>query len=266
MIGMTAREIAIGVTFACTLPALAQTGRALRADRYWIDPGSVLRLSLGESAGPGTAALGWLADDVELVFVRSAGRQENIHSVRTDRRDAQAVNIRLDHPGAYVIGFESRARELAVSDAPVEGGAAKENTPPASQPRRVQHVDASKVIVRAGGAREHSPVVMSRTGQFAEIRLMADPTAVGVGSDVPVRLYFSESHAAGVELRAISWRSGRVRRLTSDADGVATVALDEPGVWTIEFNHVAPDRENPDGPWLSARASVTFEVSAGAGR
>ncbi|MCG3127106.1 MAG: hypothetical protein CHACPFDD_01964 [Phycisphaerae bacterium] len=262
MIRMIARAIALGVSLLVVLPAGAQTGRVLRADRYTLEPVSFVRLSLGESAAPGTPALGWPADDVELVFVRSAGRQENIHSVRTDRRDPQAANIRLEQPGAYVLGFESLPREVLASD----GSGGEAAGAPATPPRKLRHVDASKVIVRAGALRDHSPVVMSRAGQFAEIRLMADPTAAGPGSDVPVRLYFADGKATGTELRAVCWRSGREMKLTSDAEGVATVALDEAGIWTIEFRHAAPDRENPGGPWLSARASVTFEVPAGGGR
>ncbi|MGE0480809.1 MAG: hypothetical protein AB7Q17_10105 [Phycisphaerae bacterium] len=116
---------------------------------------------------------------------------------------------------------------------------------------------------RTGAARGAAPpepagVVMSKTGQAVEIRWMADPHALAVRSDVPVRVYVAGGR--GVKLRATP-DGGAAQELTTDVGGIARFKLSQAGVWRIECHHATPVKDDPDADWVLHSGTVTFEIA-----
>ena len=54
-----------------------------------------------------------------------------------------------------------------------------------------------------------SAIATSKTGQAVEMRLIADATAIPVGSDLPLRVYVGGEKKVGVKVRATHVASGK---------------------------------------------------------
>lgn len=111
----------------------------------------------------------------------------------------------------------------------------------------------------ARGAREDDPagVVMSKSGQAVEIRLMADPHALALGSDVPVRVYLASW--GGAKLWATP-DGGAPQELVTDSGGIARFKLSQAGVWRIECHHAEPIKSDA-ADWMLRSGTVTFEIA-----
>src|SRR5690606_7027086 len=108
----------------------------------------------------------------------------------------------------------------------------------ADQPLQVKIVQCAQALVRAADGRTEtisSPIALAKAGLAAEIRLLMDPTALVTPSDLGVRLYAGYKSCEDQLVRATNLTTGTEVEATSGEGGIASLPLEEPGVWRIEF-------------------------------
>src|SRR5690606_28017030 len=95
------------------------------------------------------------------------------------------------------------------------------------------------------------------------IRLLADPTALVTPSDLGVRLYAGYASCEDQLVRATNLTTGIEVEATSGEGGIASLALEEPGAWHIEFasaRAAAGDDREPGEPDITIwTSSLSFE-------
>lgn len=116
----------------------------------------------------------------------------------------------------------------------------------------------SKALIRvtAGDGMATRPV-----GLRLELVPSVDPDDVPPGQALPVTALFDGKPLAGLELRFYT-RGGPAQRVTTAADGTASLAPDRPGPWCVAFIHMERCEGCPDADWRSYFGTVTFEVPA----
>ncbi len=234
---------------------------------YTAPPATPLELQLRASAAADAPQLAWPADRCQWFFARSAGEQQNLQALAPFGRPEPRVQIGRDD--ATVIGLDQRpaivtapaapiARLAKTADAAGEPGAA-EVADTASV--RVRHYVSAKSIIRPAGARRApSATVMSKTGQPAEIRLLADPTALTLGSDLPIRVYVQGDKAGGVTVTALHVPTGRSQQTVSDRGGMGRFHIDAGGAWLLAFQSARPSPPDSDAAWDLFSGTVAFDV------
>jgi hypothetical protein len=125
-----------------------------------------------------------------------------------------------------------------------------------------------KLLVRAAksGAGDANPwqgsaTGSSKTGQRTEIRPLVDPTAMAVGSDLPLRISWSDS--AGVEAKIAVRQVGTdaVQHLSAPG-GSGWFTVTAPGEWRVEVNRAKPLQGDPAADWQLETATLSFVVHA----
>ena len=224
------------------------------------------------SGGLADAALAdWPGRSIDWLFVRVAGTQHNMHGpeLKPARQGGQSIELELKVAGATMIGMDNQQSVRQWNAAEIDQllerlpAAGNQPRPPAGKPARVRHTDSTKILLDvagAGAARGHAGVPQSKSGQVAEIRLMADPLHTPVGADLPLRVYLHGSSREGVFVHATSAKSGRTRILTTRAAGIANLNLTESGVWMLDCWHVEKAKAGDDADWLTYRSTFTFEI------
>jgi hypothetical protein len=251
--------------------AAADSGHFLKPADFSGRVGQKVTLQLFSGGLADAALADWPGQDIDWLFIRVAGTQHNMHGpeLKTARGGRQSIELELKHAGATMIGMDNRqsARQwnAAEIDQLLERLPADDDEPrpTAGKPARVRHTDSTKILldVAAEGApRGHAGVPQSKTGQVAEIRLMADPLHTPVGADLPLRVYLHGSSREGAFVYATSAKSGRARILTTNAAGMANLNVTESGVWMLDCWHVERAKAGDDADWVSYRSTFTFEI------
>lgn len=245
------------------------------------------QVAVHADAGDGTVVsrVGWPTERIDWLFVRAPGMQTNRENVGPAAPNGDFINLTLTKPGVTLVGLDTKSAVTAVP-AQQFRGFVRRTAPPeratgsvaavadASQVR-VRRVESAKALVRVNeagvpprGARvSHSAVAQSKTGQAVEIRPLADPTTVAVGSDLPVRAYVLGSKEVGVKVLATCVATGQVKWAMTDSSGSCHFRIDAAGVWRIEFHRVKRLHGDPDADWAIHSATLTFEVTdPGAGK
>jgi hypothetical protein len=260
---------------ACSSLAAGQSVTYLSPHKYQVRVGEQVRLrvEVGDTLQPQQAA--WPGEAIDWLYVRLAGTQENMHEdrVRPARGQDDYLSVTLSHAGIALIGFDTRpviqqvaGRDLrAFLDRYVEPTTLP-NPRPAIQPTaklNVRRIESTKTLIRVSvkdGQRSHSATAQSKSGQAVEIRPLADPTMVAVGSDLPVRTYVDGGKKAGVRVLATSVAAGKAQQLVTDASGATHFRVTHPGLWRVEFHHAQPLKGDPAAEWAVYSATLTFEV------
>ncbi len=207
------------------------------------------------------------ADDVEWLFFRAAGRQENRDAATPDADGA--VSFVAPATDCCLIGLDRRPRVVTMDPAAfvrfqLRRGIA--GRAPDSFPRtetiRVRLVESMKLLVRVA-PEDVSPVpsatAQSKTGQAVELRPLADPTTVPIGSVLPVKVY-GAFDPAGAIVVARQLESGARARSTADGDGVARVTLSEGGPWSVTTVDARALRGDEEADVEVRWASLTFHA------
>lgn len=260
-------------------PLLVLSGWAAAADSgHYLKPASfsgrvgekvTLRVFSGGLAD--AAPTEWPGQNIGWLFIRVAGTQHNMHGpeLKLAREGGQSIELELKHAGATMIGMdnEQSARQWNAAEIdqllkrlPVARG---EPRPVAGKPAGVRHTDSTKILLDVAGAGApsgHAGVPQSKSGQVAEIRLMADPLHTPVGADLPLRVYLHGSSREGVFVYATSAKSGRARILTTDAAGIANLNVTEPGVWMLDCWQIEKAGAGDGADWVTYRSTYTFEI------
>ena len=201
-------------------------------------------------------------------FVRGAGFQENLHDLASAPEEGGAVALALEHAGVNLVGVELPAR---MEDVPAprfsrflrERVGLEDETPGDQDSVRVRRVESLKALVTVvgeGPVAGHSSMALSKTGQAVEIRLLADPTTVTVGADVPVRTYVEGASCASALVRARSLDHGVEVSFRTDPSGIGCFRLSRSGRWRVEFHQAVRLAEDAGADWLVRSATLTFDA------
>lgn len=280
-----ARMICAGAVLSATAAAPAQTARYLGTDTYAARVGD--RIPVRVEQGPPVSAVpvAWPGEQVRWFFYRAGGAQDNQDVPRPARPGENFVIVPLAHADVAVIGMDFKPvvrtiagadfRKLADRALPGAAAGAADASPgvglsgEAAQVR-VRRIESAKLLVRVtadDGERPPSATATSKTGQKAEIRLVADPTALGPGSDVPVRIYVDGEKAAAARVRATAVASASTREFVTDSSGFGFFRLDEGGLWRLDFEYLRPVQGDPQADCELYIGTLTFEAGkAGAGK
>ena len=115
-----------------------------------------------------------------------------------------------------------------------------------------------------------SPAAMTKAGLVSEIRLDHDPTVLGIGDSLRVRLYAGHRSRTGVAVLARGG-AGAVHVVPVDGFGRCDIPIDAAGVWRLEFHYAelataAGDARSPragegtDTEITLYTATTTFEI------
>lgn len=112
-----------------------------------------------------------------------------------------------------------------------------------------------KTLIQVGSVRD--TVYGTVLGQKYEIILLADPMALGVGENLPVRVEFGGKPAAGVRVvaRSVEHKAAEGR---TDAAGLVSLPLSGRGEWLIRSVHMRPCSGCKKADWESFWASYHF--------
>lgn len=184
--------------------------------------------------------------------------------------------LRIDEPGAYVVGYETvgQAIELAADSFEkylVEEGLehvieTRRGAGQSERPGREVFYRCAKSLVRAGEPPSPSGFRDRALGLTLELVLEPGLDAAGSDSGRPARLLF---HGEPIEDVLVV---GRVRgqdeptiRARTNAEGrVMLPAVD--GEWLVKAVHMVPARDDPRADWKSYWASTTFSAGDRAGQ
>ncbi len=251
-----------------------ETGQFLQPSSFVGRVGDKVKLAVSSGGIAEPAAAEWPGQGIEWLYVRVAGTQRNMHGagLKPARVGDRFFELTLEHAGATMIGMDRKsparlwtAVEVAklLEQTPDAGSGAR---PAAGKPARVRQIDSSKILLSvaaAGVQAGHSGVPQSKSGQIAEIRLMADPLRTPVGAVVPLRVYLHGSSRGGAIVYATNVKSGETHKLTTNAAGMATLKVSHTGVWQLKCRHVERAENDPDADWTSYLSTFTFEIPEG---
>jgi uncharacterized GH25 family protein len=257
------RSLILAGGLACLVsPAFAHDTWLLPAD-FTVPPGATVSADMtsamafprGETAiKPGRIARSGL---------RLAGRTS---ALRPGPATATALRLRAAVPAAGVAALwvELHPRTLDLEDALVEEylreigaweTAGAEWRAAGRQPWRETYVKCTKSFVRVGDAAGASPLSWSEpVGLALELVPEVDPTAVGAGSKLAVRLLRGGAAMAGQPVVAEA-AGGKPVLAQTDKDGRASFVLDREGPWLIKST--ALRRKGDSAAWESEFTTLT---------
>ncbi|MBL8879238.1 MAG: DUF4198 domain-containing protein [Phycisphaerales bacterium] len=255
--------------------AAAQDVHLLMPESFAVGPRAPAALHIEARRAAKLVVVDWPKDRVRWFFARGGGTQENRDSVETLAGEAKVVAFPIANAGATAIGVDFKPRietwDMPAFRAFAETSLAPTDIKPERQPApdaqslRVNRIETMKTFVRgiADGPMpdtENSTTVLSKTGQSAEIRLLADPLNAALGSDIPIKAYVRGDKRAAARLTATSLADGAAQTMTTDPTGAAHFTLNRAGKWVIEFHSAEPDADK-DTDWTIYSATLTFEVN-----
>ncbi len=137
---------------------------------------------------------------------------------------------------------------------------AREQSGASGTPGRELYSRYAKLLLGALGASATRPL-----GHVLEIVPEQAPSALKPGEPLRVRVLFQGKPLADVQVAAMyagANMKGHAFPLVTrtGSDGVATLALDRPGLWYARLIHMVPAGGDPDVDWRSFFATLTFEV------
>lgn len=257
---------------ACTLAASGQAVHYLTPQTHQTTVGETLTLNLAAGTPTDATPAPWPTDRSAHFYVIAGGGRENTDNVRPADPARQNVELTLDKPGLAVVGYD-----LLPTTTDVDRDALKtflnENTSglePADLQRlsgpgqtRLKRVESAKTLIRVAGEQgrtKPSALGTVKAGQTVEIRPLADPTTVPVGSDLPLRVYVNYGKKSGVKVRATHVESGKTFTRNTDNSGATYFTINAAGTWRIEF-HYAERSQNGNAGWTLYSSTLTFATS-----
>jgi len=264
---MTSDRLATAMAVLLVLPA----GPALAHDtwlipaRFAVTPGSVVSLELTSAMRFPQAETAVEADRLAATGVRLGGLTRPLE-VKGPGAKALELSASLSASGIAALWVESRPRTLSLGTAEVEEYLDEIGAPAGVRARwkkggrwRETYRKLAKTFVRVGEA-ETDRSWADPVGMELEIVPEQDPTAVGAGSPLPLRVLRGGKGLAGFSVVAAG--GGRSSMRTTDAEGRVTFTLDEPGPWLLKGTLLEESRA-PDTDWESLFTTLTVSVRPG---
>jgi hypothetical protein len=253
--------------------AHAQSVRTLVPDRYDLVAGDPVDLRIGEEAAGERATVAWPEARIRWLFVRVAGTQENLHEVPPLDDGLDFARLRVAHAGVALVGLELEPCLERIPTKELVGFLGKRvgrRTLPVGwrwlvdeEVARVRRIESTKLLlptIDENGALPSSADAQGKSGQRVEIRPLADPTAVRVGRDLPVRVYLPPGGSSGARVIATHVPSARTTGFTTRPCGTGHFTVDAPGLWSLEAHHARPLPRDPEADWELSTATLSFVV------
>ena len=240
----------------------------------YVLPASAARVRVPVLNGTFTASeTGVTSDRVAAIALAGPGGRQTLGADAWEAgRDTAFVTVALGAPGTYVVGATTRPRTITLAPAAFaaylreEGlGAvleARRASGDAARPARERYSKHVKAVFRKGAT--PTPGADAVLGHAAELVPLGDPTALGVGDTLVLRLLVDGRPAAGEVAIAGGTRPRgpaiAPRRLRADVGGLVRVPLVAPGRWYVKFIHMRRLAGDRTADYESRWATITFGV------
>ncbi|MGE3181613.1 MAG: DUF4198 domain-containing protein, partial [Phycisphaerae bacterium] len=136
-----------------------------------------------------------------------------------------------------------------------------EAAPPAEDAdRNIMRVQSLKSVMTVGEPNgQPSDIATAKLGQPAEIRLLADPSTLGVGADLPLRAYLDGSAIPAARLSATLVGRNQSIEISTDSKGIGRIRVTEAGEWLVVL-HVFAQSNIDATTWTWHTATFSFTV------
>lgn len=263
--------LALGATGS--IQAAEVTVPFLTPESYQCEKGAKLPVYLEAGTPASPHRIPWDVERIEWVSIRSEGGEERRHEFQPSGADKLAIPFVIEHPGAALIAMQFKESRVEMSSVEftdfVTNRATVRNTrlqaaARSDQRPRVRRYETASLVVRTRGsepATGPSPITQGKAGLTVELQPLADPTSAKVGSELPLRLIAPKvAPLEGAVVRATHVPSGKTQVCPLDRVGNASVKIDGPGVWRLEYNGARMATKNPAFDWVIYTATLSFEV------
>jgi hypothetical protein len=255
----------------------AQSTTFLVPSRFEAASGSKLEVHVELGMGDVLSPAAWPSGALERFYVRTAGTQRNLPEAAPARPEDAFVAVDLGDPDAAMIGLDRRPwiesvpgpKLRAYLEKNVEATSLPEGWTSRTEAEalRVRHLDSAKLLVRSlRGATVGEPERLpgsatsaSRAGQRSEIKVLVDPTVMALGSDLPLRVSWSDSKDPDATILARHVPSGTASSVRA-AKGNGWIRIDRPGRWQLEVHRARPLADDPAADWEIESATLVFSV------
>lgn len=262
---------------AVGLRSSAQSTTYLVPAQFEIATGGKVEVHVELGVGDALTPAAWPSGSLEQFFVRTYGTQRNLPEAAPARPEDAFVALDLGDPDAVMIGLDRRPwiesvpgpklrafleKDVEASSLP-EGWKARTE----AESLRVRHLDSAKLLVRAlrgltVGEPERLPgsaTASSRAGQRSEIKVLVDPTVMALGSDLPLRVSWSDSKDPDATILALHVPSGTASSVRAPK-GNAWIRIDRAGRWQLEVHRARVLADDPAADIEIESATLVFSV------
>ena len=237
------------------------------AHEFWIEPssfrpavGSVVtaRLMVGEGF-LGEALPRNESHILRFIQASSAGETPMLGNLGNEPAGA----ARVQAPGFFLIGYESRSREVKLEGKTLESYITSEGLEPFFPADRTQPIQDhfsryAKSLLVAEGSEAPAGGWNHKLGFALELIPEADPAALKAGEKLPVQLLQAGKPLAGALVSARRKGPGEKKvSVRTDALGRVLLPVDGAGVWLIHAVWMRPVA-GKSAEWESLWASLTF--------
>ncbi|HEV2150069.1 MAG TPA: DUF4198 domain-containing protein [Longimicrobiaceae bacterium] len=278
----TRHRAALGLAAAAVLVLAAGT---LSAHDFWLVPdafqvadGGQLRVHGQTSSEFPTSESAVTADRVADARVIGATGEERIRDLsrsgtslvlRHQPRGAgqRVVAVRL-HPRSLRESVASFRRYVELEGAPEALSTVDRMGRPATDSLTRRYAKYAKTLVEVG---RNGPRAFDRVaGHPLEFVPLQDPSSVGAGGTLPVRLLYRGRPLAGARVHAeAAPEPGREQTgtphqaLETDAEGVARVRLGRGGLWNVRTLQIVPADPGSGADWDAHWATLVWQAPGG---
>ncbi|MFT7680485.1 MAG: hypothetical protein ACI8QC_004491 [Planctomycetota bacterium] len=222
---------------------------------------------------PVRSDLDWRARQSEWLYLRGSGKQENQEQLPQPASGPVRWLVTPTPGDTWVAGVDLRPRTETVT--PKEFAAFRVRQRASStdrqdsapgRPLRILRLESHKLLLRAKGetsTRMPGATALSKSGQRAELRPMADPSATPAGAALPLRLYLPEGYSKRQQVVATHLASGAQLSIESDSQGIATFLLDRAGSWSVAVHAIRPRPADARVDWEVCSATLHFQSPQG---
>lgn len=181
-----------------------------------------------------------------------------------------ALEVAPPSSGQWYVGLEVRPRRIDLTAEQFNEYLAHDGLPDVlelrrrrgelDEPGRERYSRGAKALIHVG---EGGPAVWDRRlGHTIELVPLNDPERLAPGDTLRVRLLFRGDPVPDAIVSAgHEGQEGHVTDSRTDAEGIAGVAISNPGRWYVRTIHMIERPEEPEFDWESYWATLTFEVT-----
>lgn len=239
------------------------------------------KIDLEFKADPTRAAADLAWPNVETVFVRAAREQADWHNVRPTDGQARTWSVPLAEANVNLVGLDQTPVVSTLTNAEWRAFVTDHLSAEAVPARfanaaqvRLRHIASQKLLLRVAPAAQPddapgatpvlrpSAIATSKTGLRADLRPLFDPTAAGIGSDIPLWFYADGIKCSGARVIATHRDSGQTATFTTGHGGNVCFHLSQPGVWIVQAAYVS-EEAGPGADLTLYTATLTFATREG---
>jgi hypothetical protein len=207
----------------------------------------------------------WDDSRVRWLFIRGQGTQENRDQAPSPPDQAAgSVALPGPPPGAATAGVDLIPRIEEIDAAALREFAAshcEDRLPADVQGKvRVNRVQSCKTILRVGEAPWAHEAATSETLQAAEIVIQMDPTTAKVGSDALIVTSVGGEDVEDQRVLVTEVATGTTGEIHTKEEGRGVLHFAGPGLYQLEFHHLAKAVAGSSADWTLTTATLTFEV------